>query len=631
MTSPTLAQEPGTIVEFNDSVRDFIATDHGYTEVNLRDYFGRVNPDVARWYQHVNTLANPWMEGRQPGTPGDDLSTEYIEFHLNKSGLQPAFVTSTGEKSWRQPFTFQMGRRTPTLESSTVSIMDAPLVRGEDYTVLANSGSGEITAPVTFVGYAIEEGVDGYDSFGDDDDLSGRIAIMLRYEPIDGAGVSRWADEGWSSHAGIAPKFEAVLDRDVAGVILVTSPKAIDARSGLESLRGSRGWQPRAEVPVVHMTPDQVDTLLKRAHPDKRGLAELRRAADRDRLDTLDLSDDVTVTLQTELSASGIPARNVGGVIPGSGSLADEWLIIGGHYDHLGTGYTGSRARGSNRIHTGADDNASGTASLLVMADRLARRARNDEGDRRSVMVVGFGAEEAGLHGSAYFADNPPMDIEDVTCMLNFDMMGNLSERGLQVLGTGTAEEFEEMLPRHVAESPLVVYATPSGTGPSDHTSFYNKGIPVLFFFTGITDEYHTPEDQAWLVNPEGAVHIINLAEGLADEMVTRDELLTYQEANQSRPRGGARSRVRLGVMPAYNADVETGVMIDGVSENTSASKAGIKPGDILVGWNDQSIEDGQKLMNLLRDASPGDTVDVTILRKGKLEKLPVTLQGMGD
>ncbi len=626
------AQEPGTIVEFNESVRDFMSEGTGYSDIDLAEYFRNQDPDVARWYQHVNTLANPWMRGRQPGTRGDDLATEYIEFHMDLAGLVPAFVDEDGNASWKQPFTFQVGRQAPTLADSGLVIDGVDLTLGEDYSVLANSGNGNITAPLTFVGYAIEDGEDGYESFGDDDDLTGRIALMLRYEPLDATGISRWTEENFTSHSSINSKMEALVDRNAAGIIMVTPPKALDGRKGLETLRSSRSYRPRTDVPVIHMTPERVDALLASSHPKGLGLDDLRKAADRDRIDTYDLPDDSMITIHTELEKPGIATRNVGGMIPGKGELADEWLIIGGHYDHLGKGYVGSRDRRSNQYHNGADDNASGIASMLVLADRLSQAAEQDSGeDRRSVMFVGFGAEEAGLHGSKYFVGNPPIDLEKVTCMMNFDMMGRISENGLQILGTGTAEEFDEMLPRHVSESVLAVSATPSGTGPSDHTSFYQEDMPVLFFFSGITDEYHTPEDEAWTVNPQGSVVILDLATGLAEELLVRDELLTFQSSDNSGPRRGSGSRVRLGIMPGYNAEIEKGILVDGVSSDTAASDAGLKKGDIMIGWNGEELPGAQALMTFLRASSPGDTIEVTILRDGQEMKMPVTLRGMDD
>ena len=643
LTSPCLAlliattaigQEPGTFVQYDESVRDFMSEGTGQASIDLPAYFEQADPDVAVWYQHVNTLANPWMEGRQPGTRGDDLATEYMEFYMDKAGMEPAFVSEDGEPTWRQPFRFQVSRRAqpPTLQSASLMDGTRELVRGKDFSVLANSGNGTVTGPMTFVGYAIEDGVNGYDSFGDDDDLTGRIAIMLRYEPLDSSGISRWADENFSSHSGIQNKMQSLIDRNAAGIVMVTPPKAIDARAGLETLQSTASYRPRADIPVIHMTAREADTLLKKAHPDGLGLAEMRKAADRDKLDTFDLEDDELLTISTSLKPSGIETRNVAGILPGKGTLADEWLVIGGHYDHLGTGYVGSRSRGNNDYHNGADDNASGIASILVLCDRLSKTAKMSEVDRRSVLFIGFGAEEAGLHGSDFFVENPPIDLDSVTCMLNFDMMGRLGKNGLQMLGTGTAEEFDEMLPRLGSETTMVVNATPSGTGPSDHTNFYNKDIPVLFFFSGVTDVYHTPDDEAWTVNPEGAIAIVDLAEDLAEELITRDEILTFRESTEGSPRRRTGSKVRLGVMPGYGAEVEKGVMIEAVSGNTAAEEAGIEAGDVLMSWNSNPIDGPGGLMNFLRDSKPGDEVEVVLLRNGMTMKtVTVKLRGIDD
>lgn len=188
------------------------------------------------------------------------------------------------------------------------------------------------------------------------------------------------------------------------------------------------------------------------------------------------------------------------------------------------------------------------------------------------------------------------------------------------------------MLPRVVSETTMVVNATPSGTGPSDHTNFYNKQIPVLFFFSGITEEYHTPDDDAWTVNPEGAVAIIDLAEVLAEELITRDDMLTFRESTEGSPRRRTASSVRMGVMPGYGADVEKGVLIEAVSSNTAAEEAGIEAGDILMSWNEEPIDGPGGLMSYLRASKPGDEVEIVLLRKGmNMKTVTVKLRSIDD
>jgi hypothetical protein len=212
--------------------------------------------------------------------------------------------------------------------------------------------------------------------------------------------------------------------------------------------------------------------------------------------------------------------------------------------------------------------------------------------------------------------------------MLNLDMMGRLRQNTVSVSGTGTAEEFDEMLPRLVEPTGLVVSAYRGGTGPSDHTNFYNSDIPVLFFYTGDHDDYHTPRDHAWLVNPEGTARIIGLARSIANEMASRDEMLTFTKSTEG---GGARrtgARVRLGIMPSYTANIDTGVLVDGVSDGTSAADAGIQRGDVILQWDDKELTDGSILMEALMSHQPGDKINLRILRGEETIDVEVTLKG---
>ena len=629
-------------VEQTSSFNDFFPTGSSGEAVDLPAYMESLGPDAVEWYQHVQTLANPWFEGREPGTPGGRRAAEYIAWHLDQAGCQPMFestedpviqamwTTDADGPSWYQPFEFNAGRRTRTLEYGNASLGATDLIAGDGFNVLGNSGSGTIEAPATFVGYAIEDGPDGYTSFGDSDDLTGRIAVMLRYEPLNEDGSSRWSDEEFSEYAGLGPKFESVIERGATGIVLVNPPGAAAGRRGLETFRRSRRFRPYMDVPVIHVSEGAMDAWLADADDSGRSIADLRALADAGTITTIDLHDDHPVGLDTSISTGMRSAQNVAGMYPGRGELADEWLVIGGHFDHLGRGYVGSRERNSNEIHYGADDNASGTGAFLQLAKRLALND-DGEGDRRSIVFIGFDAEEAGLHGSEYFLDNCPVDPESITAMLNMDMMGRLRDNRVSVSGTGTATEFDEMLPRVVAPTGLIINATPGGMGPSDHSNFYRRDIPVLFFFSGEHDDYHTPRDHAWTVNPEGTARIIALAGDLADEMLTRDEMLTFQQSNAPGRARRSGASVRLGIMPSYTSDLETGVLVDGVSEGTSAATAGVTEGDVLLKWNDVELEDGSVLMQQLMKHKPGDVIQLKVRRNGELIDLPVTLKSRDE
>ena len=629
-------------VEQTSSFNDFSPRGSSGEAVDLPAYMDSIGLDAVEWYQHVQTLANPWFEGREPGTPGGRRAAEYVAWHLDRYGCEPLFEPTDNPvvnamwtadpdgNSWYQPFEFNPGRRTRTLEYGTASLGATELIAGETFNVLGNSGSGTVEAPATFVGYAIEDGPDGYTSYADSDDLTGRIAVMLRYEPLDEEGASRWSEDEFSDYAGLGPKFESVIERGATGIVLVNPPGAAAGRRGLETFRRSRRFRPYMEVPVIHVSEAAMDAWLADADAAGRSTADLRALADRGGVTAIDLHEDHPIRLDTNISTGVRDAQNVAGMYPGRGALADEWLVIGGHYDHLGRGYVGSREPRSSEIHYGADDNASGTATIIQLAKRLALND-DGEGDRRSIVFIGFDAEEAGLHGSEYFLENAPMDPSSIIAMLNMDMMGRLRDNRVSLSGTGTAVEFDEMLPRVVEPTGLIINASPGGMGPSDHSNFFMRDIPVLFFYTGDHNDYHTPRDHAWTVNPEGTARIIGLVGDLAEEMLTRDEMLTFQKSTDPGRARRTGAKVRLGIMPSYTSDLETGVLVNGVSEDTSASAAGITEGDVLLMWDDVELEDGSILMQQLMKHEPGDVVTLKIRRDGKVIEIPVTLKSRDE
>ncbi|MDG2055464.1 MAG: M28 family peptidase [Phycisphaerales bacterium] len=609
-------------------------------EMNLLSTMGQVDPEVLTYYQHVITLSNPYFEGRAPTTDGFRRAESYVEFYLDKYGLEGPFeptVVSTDkgeiETRHRQSFTFSQGRGNTKIENQSARVLDIAFKPDEDFRSLGNAGNGMVTAPVTFVGYAIDSGPDGYSSFEEDTDLSGRIAMILRYEPLNENGKSLWSERLFSSKSSIAQKFDAVIERGAAGIIMINPPDARDGRRGLETLRRTSRFEPTLEVPAIQMTPEAANQLLQDIDPEHRDLMTLRREADQGKIKTLNFDNNADVTFGADVvRANRITTDNVAGVLPGHGDLADQWVVVGAHLDHVGYGYTGTSSNYEGQLHPGADDNASGSSALLVMTSRLARAYKNlpEDTPRRSVLMIWFGAEEAGLHGSDYFVKNPTMPVDNIQAMMNFDMVGRLRNNNLSLSGTGTAVEFDEILPPHYERSGLTVTTSPGGLGPSDHASFYRAGVPVLFPFTGLHDDYHTPTDRAFTINPEGAMQVVNFAEPLILELALMPEKLTMDEdaEEDSAPPSRTGAKVRLGIMPGYGDENGKGVRVEAVSKGTSADKGGVKKGDILVKWNDTDLEGPRVLAEVLRQHSPGDTVTLVIRRDGTLETLELKLEG---
>jgi aminopeptidase YwaD len=613
ITLTSLGIPTGTTVDGPRSIRSFnpesIASDDA-----LRTYFENAGPTAMEFQQHVSLLANPWLAGRQPGTDGSTLASEYITWNLNQIGLEPAFAGS-----WFQPFEFDIESTAPIVTYALVEVDGKTLEEDVDYVVLGNSGTGEVNAPVTFVGYAIEEGKDGYSSFDDNTDLSGQIAMMLRYEPLDQEGVSQWAGRRFGPESAIRDKMQAVIVRGAVGVILVNPPNCRDGRRGLETMRSSRFGS--TNIPVVQFDQTAASELVS----GQQKLAEIQRNADTGSVTTFPLNK--TVTLETTVETSAMHAKNIGGILQGKGDLANEWVVIGGHYDHIGFGYTGTSSKGE--LHVGADDNASGSAAVLVLAGQLTETyTQSDDDSLRSILFLFFDAEEAGLHGSEAFVKDPIMDLETINVMINLDMVGRLRDNNLSISGTGTATEFEALIPELISDTTMTASLTTGGTGPSDHTSFYTKDIPVLFFFTGLSDEYHTPQDQLHTLNPAGAARVITLVDAFADVLVDEPKVHFTADTKSNTNRATRMSSpVRLGVHPSYTEQLETGILLTGVSEGTCAEAAGLQADDILLAWGDTELTGGRKLMELLKESAPGDIVTLTVRRGDENIFVEVTLR----
>jgi hypothetical protein len=630
----------------------------------LTDETIKLSPLEQLFQQHVSTLSNPFFEGRAPGTRGIELAAEYLEFWMRGIGLEPAYVTPAAgtsdgavdaapagrADSYRQYF--PAGREV-VVTDARMSLNGEALKAGVDFNVLGTSGTGDVTGSVFSVGYGIEEGPDDYSSFAgmaEGATLEGKIALVFRFEPMDEKGKSKWSGAGggrgggaWTNASALRPKLAAIARRKPAAIVLVNPPGADDPRvSRLEDARSTRQGG-ALDLPIVMVTIAQGEEIAKRAGTT---LMALRQSAD-EKGGITELPG-VTLGVAAKLESKVTPAYNVAGVLRGKGDLADQYLVIGGHYDHLGYGYFGSRAgqRAAGLIHPGADDNASGTAGVLIAAQMLAEQYNAmPEGSRaRSIIFIGFSAEESGLIGARHFVRNLPVKKESITAMLNMDMIGRVRSGKLDITGTGSAEGLEDLIKPMVDASGLAVRMLPGGSGPSDHAAFYAADIPVLAFFSGVHSVYHMPEDHWWTINTPGAMKVVNMVTQIATAMATRPEPLKFKEAtgqsvdlqDPSEPRRESAApgqprmgpvRVRFGISPENYDDGQPGVPVGEVFPGTSAADAGIKAGDRLTKWNGAEVKDVEGWMTFLQQANPGDVVDVEVVREGTPQVIKVTLK----
>ena len=631
-----------------------------------------LSPDEQLYLQHIITLSNEFFEGRAPATRGSELAAEYMEFYFRKYGLSPLFPTETKaadgtevltpRTNYRQPFeagstTKYLVQSVSLISGGATSLPNNVLAAGKDFVPLPQSGSGKVEGPVVFVGYSIDGGPSDYNTFAKDTDLKGKIALVLRFEPKDEKGKSKWQQPGeaggaWSVASQLAPKIERALSKGAAGVIVVNPPGADDPRiNSLELPRGGfNRFAPPTNVPGVFMSIEQASRLTGMSGHD---LAALTRMAD-EKGTVVDLPGS-RVSIEVQATRVAQMTDNVGAVLAGKGALADEFIVIGGHYDHLGYGTAGNSRdpNAAGKLHPGADDNASGSSGVLLAAKKLSEWYRSLPADAsvRSIAFVGFSAEEGGLIGSRHMVKHAPIAAEKTYIMLNMDMIGRLREDKFDVGGGGSAEGLADLIDPIFARSGMKVRTRDAegvpynGRGPSDHASFFSASVPVLFFFTGLHAEYHTPQDFYWTINAPGAVRIVNSVVDLAEMFVSRSAPLTFSSgvgktlpvregtpAAAASPPGGDEPRpqpirVRFGIAPGDYQDNQPGVLVGEVFPGTSAALAGIVTGDRLIKWEGKEIKGIEEWMPFLRNAKPGETVNVTLVRAGKEQVVKVLLK----
>jgi hypothetical protein len=607
--------------------------------------------DVQTYRSHIEFLANPFMEGRGPGTRGNEIAAEYVETWFERFGLAPSITMQDFERSqhregehqysFRQEFKAGTGARNVVSRLGVNLDTKLALDLATKYRVLGFSGSGSVAGPLVFVGYGIQKGGPdkSYNTFADTDDLTGKIAVLLRFEPMDGAGHSLWKtamDSTWSPAAALPEKVRAAVDHHAAGLILVAPPGTDDPRlKKLPDTEDSARWMQPLDIPAIVMDAAEAEALVRWADP-KANLADLCRAADKQ--GGIVPLGEKPVELRTQIDRVPRTTWNIAATLPGRGQLASQYIIIGAHYDHVGYGYTGgSRSDEYGIVHPGADDNASGASGLLLAAEMMKRRydAAPKDANLRSIMFVAFSAEEMGLIGSREFMKASPLEAKQIDAMLNMDMIGRLRDSKLEISGTGTAEGFANLLKPIFDSSGLVIQSSPGGRGPSDHATFYGAGIPVLHFYTGMHEQYHTPRDTVDLINCEGAVKVVTLVCTIADTLAQREQQLAFVSTDKKKgePEDGKPAislgnvKVRFGIAPGNYADGEAGVLVGEVYPGTCAGEAGIQPGDRLIRWNGKEIGDVQSWMGFLSQHKPGDTVDVDVKRKGEEVRVRVTLK----
>jgi len=560
----------------------------------------------------VYALADDSMEGRGLGTNGIVRAANWIERALRSRGMEPAFG-----KSYRQPFDIKTGVL-PIPGNRLDGVADSSWVP------LGFSNSGAFSGEIAFLGYGIEAPPLGYREM-EGIDLKGKIALMLRYEPQERDSASIFDGKRPSRWSALRYKVLQARERGASAIIFVTGPLQDEGKDKIPALAND-GPESPAGIPVL-----QVKTSVAQRWLDKAGvdLKRFQEDVDRDLKPRSLASIGVRISGQVALKPIFAKAENLAGIIPGRGALKNEYVVVGGHYDHLGYGGEHSMRPNEHAIHNGADDNASGTMGAMMIGEELSRSLASAK-DRRSILIALFSGEEVGLAGSAYFVQHPPVPLPRIAAMINLDMIGRLREDQLVALGSDSAPEWKDMIDRGATRADIHVTSKGDGYGPSDQTSFYAAGVPVLFLFTGAHEQYHTPEDKPATVNPEGAAKVITFAVSVGEDLATERVRPQYVRAS-SGPAMGGDSRgygSYLGTIPDYSAmeASEGGVLLADVRPGGPADHAGIRGKDRIVAMAGTRIENLYDMTYALQDHKPGETIDVVVIRDGERVTLRATL-----
>lgn len=568
--------------------------------------------------KHVRVLASDEMEGRGVGTKGLDAAADYIAKEMEAAGLEPGGP----DGSWFQPFEMTTGvalGEHNVLELGRERLDSRPL---EYWQPLDISESGSITAPVVFAGYGItapELGWDDYDGL----DVKGKIVLVLRHEPGEKDPHSAFNGTDLTRYSEIRVKAINARVHGAAGMILVNDVLAHPDGTDELLKAGASAETSFAGLVAVHVKRDDAQALLEEGGT----IASLEKAvADAGKPASRELGA-ARASIRVDLKKTRESVRNVIGVRRGGdATLADEAVVIGAHYDHLGFGESHSLdPNKKGEPHNGADDNASGTAALLSIARSLG------PAPKRTLVFIAFTAEEAGLGGSSWYVNHPTWPLGKTVAMLNMDMIGRIREKKVVAFGAATGKEFRELLDAANAEK-LAVSASGDGYGPSDQTVFYAKDIPVLHFFTGAHGDYHRTTDDAEKIDAEGLAQVARLVRATALAIANRETRITFVPSSQIAvargPTGGGTGGygAYFGSVPDFTESEEPGVAITGTRAGSPADKAGLTGGDRIVKFGEVDVKNLYDLTFALRKYKPGDEVEVSFVRGSETKTVRVVL-----
>jgi hypothetical protein len=609
------------------------------------------SPAEARMRRDIDFLASDECEGRGVTTEGINRAAAYIAEQFKAAGLKPAGDAGT----YYQAFTIA-GTTLGTPNSLEFHHPHTPfdvLTIHRDFEPLGMGGSGKVSGDIVFAGYGVTIDKDHlYDDYAGVD-VAGKIVLLLRDMPRTDKLLR---GDPSRRNASLQAKLKNALEHKAAAVLLVND--ADDAASTDELLKFSftASGPSSTGIPACMIHRDVAKRLL-----GERKLDALERQIIAEGSPASFPLTDWTASLELTVNHGRLPVKNIIGTRDGSGPMADETVVIGAHYDHLGYGGPGSLA-GLRKpaIHHGADDNGSGTTTLMELARRLAAESRPDG---RRLLFIAFSGEELGLLGSRYYVQHPVFPIATTVAMVNLDMVGRLRAGSLEpgqillamltpgaqgepplvltvaaarndpiglshllsfpqqltIWGTGTSPGFATLVDRVNQDYGFEIKKIPGGQGPSDHASFYAKKVPVIFLFTNDHSDYHRPSDTSEKINVPGMSRVADFAMRIISYLDQVHDRPAYVAVKGS---SGSLSRYsgmpRLGFMPGNYGETEGGVLVEHLSPGGAAARAGIKDGDRIVAIAGKPVQNVENYMVLMAALKKGQAIPIGIVRGGK-------------
>lgn len=566
---------------------------------------------------HIRYLASDDMQGRFPGTEGDNLTNDYLIKEFQKYDVKPG-----GEDGYVQDFRMYTHVELSGTNSLNIAVNGANTSYevDKDFRPFGFSGKGIVSGDLVFAGYGISTPDGKYDDYKDQNgnpvDVSGKILLIMRYSP-----------GGDDPHSNPFEQFESgrfkamkAKEMNAAGVIFFNGPNTGEDKLAKMSFDNTLH---DAEIPVINCRREIVEGIFKASGAD---LKTVQDGIDATKKPNSFALGNAAAEMEVNIRPVEVTTHNVIGFLEGNDPvLKKEIIVIGAHKDHLGYGLYGSLYSGSDKkVHNGADDNASGTAGVLEIAQKLsANRKKLD----RSFMFIAFGGEEAGLLGSNYFTKSPLFEGRKFIAMLNLDMIGRMENDKLIIYGTGSSPFWNPTLDSLNSGYNFKLTFSDESSGRSDHASFYNKDVPVLHFFTGTHKDYHAPSDDVELIKPDETAKVASMVYDMA---VTLDDLKSppaftkiVVQSNEGRSMGSV--KVYVGTIPDYSHTGE-GMKISGVKEGSPAEKGGMKAEDIIMKFGETEVKDIYGYMFAMSGYKPGDEVVVVVKRNNEDVALNIVL-----